>query len=394
MCAASSNEAADVLNPLLTDLTGIAQLFTQPEPAGMGRPVPDTLSTRDNGGNGKIDVYVLATNQCRDRNGECVNITGTAPAATVPDGNIIGQTPGFPPRSTTAYILISLENAGSVRLLAHEVFHVLQFAHTVAGMAGTSGNRAPAGTTTRARTGPRGTLTSGASRRLTCIPSSGASRTRTRRCSSIRMSPNTSTSRGSGRCSRSWRPAERRASTRHGRPRNRRRCPGLDAAVNSQLPFADTFRDFSVRNLQSDDYVTGIDTGLESDSWQSFIDDFPDKSHVASSRAIGLDQYSVFAHVKVLAAQNDRFEITDPRVRQVTIDLSPLQNAGSAKLDIVGQIGSSMRSPAAPVASDQGRLIHIHVLPGLPGRGLRALLRRRVEPLLDPDPEARRRPPP
>ena len=56
----------------------------------MGRPVPDTLSA-DNGGNGKIDVYLLATNQCRDRNGECVNITGIAPAATVPDGNIIGM---------------------------------------------------------------------------------------------------------------------------------------------------------------------------------------------------------------------------------------------------------------------------------------------------------------
>ena len=40
----TQTDAATVLDPVLTDLTGISQLFTNPEPAGMGRPVPDTLS--------------------------------------------------------------------------------------------------------------------------------------------------------------------------------------------------------------------------------------------------------------------------------------------------------------------------------------------------------------
>jgi hypothetical protein len=124
---------------------------------------------------------------------------------------------------------------------------------------------------------------------------------------------------------------------------------GIDAAVNSKLPFAANFRDFSVRNLQPAEYFANSDTGLEDESWQSRISDFPTTPHhVSNSSPIVLRAIHLPANVEPLAAQNDAFTITEPRVRQVTIDLSPLKNAGSADLDIVGQLAGDTTNDTEP----------------------------------------------
>ena len=116
--------------------------MTVPEPNGMGLPVPDT-NAPDNGGNGKIDVYFLAPNQCRDRNGTCVAIPGSATAAAPSSKpcNAVGAAtaPGFPVHACSAYILMpssALADATPTRaftelrrLLVHEFFHALQNAH-------------------------------------------------------------------------------------------------------------------------------------------------------------------------------------------------------------------------------------------------------------------------
>jgi hypothetical protein len=339
LCAASQVDANPILDPVLTDLAGIKSLFTQPEPAGMGPAAPDTLSTPDNGGNGKIDVYLLATNQCRERNGTCQQIPGTALAAAPPITDTIGRVPGFPPRSSSGYIIVSLENRKKPSVLAHEFFHILQFAHTVGGLRGAFGNLSSSwyveASAEWATWHPNlrhlsketvyGRFRSFQENNLSLLEHS-----RLNHQYDSWIWPLYQELEGGGATAvyQTWASAESA-----GDP------AGIDAAVNSRLPFAASFRDFSVRNLQPDEYVIPIDTGLASDTWQSRITDFPEKAHVATSYTIGLGPKSVVATVNVLAAQDDRFEITDPRVRQVTIDLSPLQNAGSTDLDIVGQLG-------------------------------------------------------
>jgi hypothetical protein len=343
ICAAGQADADKILSPVLITLAGIKQLFTQPEPAGMGPPVPDTLSA-DNGGNGKIDVYLLTTNQCRDRNGSCVPIPGKAGAAAVHVGPI-GQTPGFPAHSSSGYMLIPAPNPNNPAqnpddppTLAHEFFHILQYAHTVAGLRGESGNLATSWYVEASATWAEWNAQL---RQLSKTELYDDFKSfQDNNLSLLDHSPNNHQydswiwplfqeleAGGATSVYQTWASAESASD-----------LTGIDTAVNSQLPFADTFRTFSVRNLQPPEYFFEQSTGLESDSWQSKITDFPNERHLFDTQTLGLGPHSIAATVSVLAAQDDRFIITDPQVRQITIDLSPLQNAGSADLDIVGEL--------------------------------------------------------
>jgi Family of unknown function (DUF6055) len=339
ICASSQGEADPILSDVLTELAGIAPLFTQPEPAGMGRPVPDTLAP-DNGGNGKIDVYLLATNQCRERNGSCEQIEGDDLAAAPPDGPI-GSASGFPARSSSGYIIVSLANRDDPPTLAHELFHILQFAHTVGGLKGAFGNTAQSwyveASATWAEWHPNLRQLSKAElyARFQGFQDDDSSL--------LLDGPHAYRSwiwplfqelEGGGATAvyQSWAAAESASSP-----------AGIDAAVDSKLPFAASFRDFSVWNLQPPEYFANSDSGLEDDSWQSPIPDFPKRPHFSDRLSLGLGARSIPALVDPLNAQDSGFTITDPRVRQVTIDLSPLQNAGSADLDIVGRIASDTK---------------------------------------------------
>jgi hypothetical protein len=336
ICAPTQEDADKVLDPVLTDLAGISQLFTNPEPTGMGPPVPDTLAAPANGGNGKIDVYLVAPNQCRDRNGSCEKITGTELAVAVPDGPT-GKVPGFPALSRSGYIVVGLASVSDPPTLAHELFHILQFAHTVGGVRPSWYDEASA---TWAEWHPnlRHLSKDGLYERFAGFQASNLSLLEHSLLDHQYESwiwPLFQELQVGGAASvyRTWESAESASDP-----------AGIDAAVNSQLSFADNFRDFSVWNLLPGEYFPESDTGLEHDRWQSRIADFPDTSHRHAEHRIGLGPHSVVATVNVLAAQDDGFAITDPHVRQVRIDLSPLQNAGSADLDIVGQLASTTQS--------------------------------------------------
>jgi hypothetical protein len=122
---------------------------------------------------------------------------------------------------------------------------------------------------------------------------------------------------------------------------------GIDNAVDSQLSFEGNFRDFSVWNLSLADYDRKAgDTGLEDDIWQSKIESFPADTHLITDfQTIGLGGLQVPAEIDVLAAQDNGFEITDPAVRQVRIDLSKLQNASTADLDVIGRLAGNGKPP-------------------------------------------------
>jgi len=341
ICAARQADANPILGPVLTDLTGIAQLFTKPEPAGMGPPVPDTLSP-DNGGNGKIDVYLLAPNECRDRNGRCLPIPGNALAAAPPDGPI-GQVVGFPARSSSGYMIVDV-NATDTEVLAHEFFHILQFAHTVGGLQGEFGNLASSwyveASAKWAEWHPnlRELSKDNLYDQFVGFQESNLSLLEHSFLDHQYESwiwPLFQELKAGGATAvyQSWASAESASDP-----------AGIDAAVNSHLSFADSFRDFSVWNLQPGDYFPTLgDTGLENDRWRSRIDDFPTAPHIHSTQELALGPHSVVATVSVLAAQDDRFLMTDGHVRQVTIDLSPLRNAGSANLDLVGRLADTHR---------------------------------------------------
>ena len=83
VCETDLATANDVLDQVLAAGAGIWSEMTKPEPNGMGLPAPDTNAPDinndgkpDNDGNGKIDVYILDPNQCRDRQGGCEPIQG------------------------------------------------------------------------------------------------------------------------------------------------------------------------------------------------------------------------------------------------------------------------------------------------------------------------------
>ena len=117
--------------------------MTKPEPNGMGLPAPDTNAPDTNGdgkpdndGNGKIDIYILDPNQCRQRQNGCQTIDGLEPASA-PSAN---RATGTPTRITmsrvsrcgaagTSFSREAGSTTTTLYLLTHEFFHILQKAH-------------------------------------------------------------------------------------------------------------------------------------------------------------------------------------------------------------------------------------------------------------------------
>ena len=150
--------------------------------------------------------------------------------------------------------------------------------------------------------------------------------------------------RGSANVFMAWKAAE-----------NAKNIVDFDQAINDQLPFADGFRDFAVRNLQPAAYQPPASTGLEADWWRAknlLLYDFPLEPHALVAEDIPLTlggaqslQLSQPAGVDALAAQYDEFEISDPSVRQITIDLRGLENVATADLDVVGRLDPVVGGP-------------------------------------------------
>jgi hypothetical protein len=97
----------------------------------MGDPIPDN-GDADSGGSPNIDIYLV--DKCFTREGACIDIPGSAAAATVPDDPMVGNEGS---RASSAFILVYrpwvADAVDAKSILTHEMFHVLEDAHNTEG---------------------------------------------------------------------------------------------------------------------------------------------------------------------------------------------------------------------------------------------------------------------
>jgi hypothetical protein len=317
--------------------------MTLPVPNGMGPPIPDT---GDNGGNGKIDIYVLGAARCVVREndvsgGACRGIdeAGGAVAAAVPtspDG-----APGRP-EASSGFLLLSKDRLGSPSIvadLAHEFFHVLQFAHhspafqhwyVEASATWAEWVYARDETTTDVYAAFRKFQRND----LSLLEFDGAHEYHSWVWPLFQADH---AGMGAPSVFSTWRSFESLTTARE-----------FDAAIDESLPFESFFRDFAVTNLQPQPYRPRSSTGLEAVTWQQLDADrrsFPRNEHVLTNEAVPLRQGNrptvtsrYRANVVALAAQSDGFIVRDAKVQQITIDVSGLTNPDNVDLDVVGRL--------------------------------------------------------
>jgi hypothetical protein len=340
VCAASAMEADSVMNPVDAAAAALWDPMTLPEPDGMGQPVPDTVMGGEGFGNGKIDVFVVYTSDCVDRVCPLQGEDGFDLGAELTLHDTCGAI-GYPALSCSGYIVV---NAAQVfdppdlkATLAHEFFHVLQDAH----VGGTAHARRtgtdPVGNPIWEKSWFTEASAEWAIRRYTNVSSDSydafSQDFQNDNLSLLAHEPARhqygswvwplfmELEIGAWSVFQSWVEAE-----------SATRPLGIDDAVNETLGFADHFRDFSVRNLNPAEYFADQGVGLEGDSWQGDIDDFPRTRHIYSTGG-----QLMAVEVAPLAADDAKF-VFDDDVRQVTIDASSLINAGNADIDVVGRL--------------------------------------------------------
>jgi hypothetical protein len=310
--------------------------MTLPVPDGMGPPIPDDDGTW---GSGMIDIYVLGEDECVTRGDECVGLNEANAAAATRSASPFGV-PGRP-EASSGFLRLSRGRLGSPRILAdlaHEFFHVLQFAHHAHGDYWYDEATATWAEWVYTRADTRADVYA-------------AFRKFQRNNRSLLESPGSHqyhswvwplfqadhAGMGAPSVFSTWESFESLTTLRE-----------LDAAVDESLPFESFYRDFAVTNLQPRSYRPGSSTGLEAVTWQQLDDDrrdFPRNPHVLTHAGVGLRQGSrptvttrYRAGIVALAAQSDEFVVADPKIRQITIDVSSLTNGDNVDLDIVGRL--------------------------------------------------------
>jgi len=325
--------------------------MTQPEPDGMGKPIPDNV----NGsvfGNGKIDIFIVNTSDCTDQGCPIEESSGGFILGAELTLNATCHAPGRPSRGCSGYIVL---NGGEVcpasaqcpadaaarlkGLLAHEFFHVLEDAHNAQAFA-----------EERLRIGEKVYFENSwyyeasatwAAWHYAKDPDAyeffGSFQDNDRSLLHFADLHEYASwvwpllmhmELGASSIAESWQKAESAIG-----------LEGIDDAVDDTFSFADHFRDLSVRNLDPAEYFDEGGEGLEGDIWQTDVEDFPRTPHVLRevSRIEVGEQFVPLDGVAVLAAENDWFDIA-PNVRQVTIDIGLLRNVPTADLDIVGRL--------------------------------------------------------
>lgn len=121
--ACSTNGATEDIGAAVAMLDNVYPAMTAA--SAMGAPVPD-----EEGGDPRIDVYLLDTISTRERSGQQRPIDGTTIAAVSPDAPFAGNT-------ASSYIMIGRPRIGgdrteAVRTAIHEFFHSLEYAHNYA----------------------------------------------------------------------------------------------------------------------------------------------------------------------------------------------------------------------------------------------------------------------
>ncbi len=343
VCASSADAAKANQDRVLSLASGLWTSMTAPEPGGMGLPLPDTGD--DNGDGGKIDIYVLGATQCVDRDDQCHGIDESSEvAAAVPTWpfGVEGR-----PEASSGFLLLSrgrLQSKSILADLAHEFFHVLQFAHN-----------APAFThwyVEASATWAEWEYVRNVTTKETYDFFAKEFQKNNRSLLAYEdpdfvpdahqygawvwpLFQEMHAGMGAPSVFSTWQALEP-ATTRE----------QFDAIVDESLPAESFFRDFAVTNLQPKPYQPKTSSGLEAETWQTVTgrSDFPRGQHKLT-RTVGLTQgksskntTTYGANAVALAAQYDQFAVADGKIHQIKIDIGSLTNVGNADLDVVGRL--------------------------------------------------------
>ena len=124
--ACATGDATDDIDEVVATLDDVYPAMS--DPAGMGPALPDA-GTADDGGDPRIDVYLLDVVPTRVRGGAEKPVEGRTIAALSADDPFVGA-------KASSYLMIGRprldERAGARRTLVHEVFHAQQYAHNYA----------------------------------------------------------------------------------------------------------------------------------------------------------------------------------------------------------------------------------------------------------------------
>jgi hypothetical protein len=342
VCAASDVEASSMIDPVIAAASQLWEPMTRAEPNGMGKPIPSP---------GKTRIWILYTSDCVDRSCPLFDPDDSFRLGLEETQRETCHSPGYPPKSCSGSISL---NAGVVcpatmpcftslkAVLAHEFFHVLQDAHNADAWAigaGTINGQPILDKSWYSEASaewaawhfaddPQATSHFEKSFQTNngSLLQVGAKHEYGSWVWPLMMQQEL----GSSSVFQSWQAAESAADPK-----------GIDDAVDGVLGFGQHFRDFSVRNLNAGEYFAGGASGLEDDIWQTDLQHFSTVAHAHGPKGvIGLGDQDLFVEVAALAAEDDEYAVTDPRVRQITIDIAPLVNAQSADVDLVGRLAS------------------------------------------------------
>jgi hypothetical protein len=338
-CGPSQTTVKDYLEKVLTIGSDLWPKMTAAEPNGMGLPVSD-LGAQQSDGNGKTDVYLLdPLADCRQRGDACQPIPGDAVAAAPKDFPANCGVSGFPANGCSGYLLLGkdrIDKPSFAADFAHEFFHVLQHAHNgqikltwyheaSAVWAEWFYEREPA----KPEADSEFRKYQAEDRSLLWYDYSALYQYRAWGWPLFQ-----SLEAGPENVFQTWSAIEAADSRED-----------VDGAIDGQLEFATAFRDFAARNAQPPPYIPPASNGLEDDRWQTNPDlaDFPTDEHLITAQRsqvqLGSSSHSV--EIQPLAAQYDEFEILDSDIHEINIDISQLQNAGQADLDVLGQLSGA-----------------------------------------------------
>ena len=310
----------------------------------MGPPLPD-----DDGGDELIDVYLLAPNQCRVRDGACRAISGDSVAVAWPATPITQNTAGR--TSASGFIALDRTRLDEIKLdFVHEFFHVLQYAHSFeAGMRDTG-----LGGDGRTVWDKSWFVEASATWAEWAYAPEFSAVTHQHFTSTFQQSWESllednglhpysayiwpyfvqQERGGPGAIVRAWFAAEGAADP-----------GGIDDAVDQQLPFATHFRDFATRNLNvflpgdplAPRHVAQDPIRFPDDVPPSQVTDNPNPAVITPSfaREVPID-------VEPLAAQYDRY-VVDPTVEGITFDFSGAVPADRLDVDAVVDLAGTWK---------------------------------------------------
>jgi hypothetical protein len=322
-CGAESEVRAEgvaqMLDALWTPMTGL-----------MGLPIPDE-NVKGVVGDGRIDVYLV--NECITRGGRCLEISATAVAMADRSDPIIPVGKAW--KSSGFLILSGDPSLGFDELrhdMAHEFFHVLEFAHnTYAPFGGPAGWFGEASSTWAESHFTRTEAASDTTGWFEDFQDTSLSLQRVvgdNAYASFMWPYFMEEERGATSVAAAWGALEGKVTPAE-----------MNQAISSELPFKDAFRDFTVRALNQD-----LDPGDPIEPRFSKPDEAVSTATPGGLRlrpkiplVPSMDKTVVVAYLSSLWASYTDITV-DPGIRKVTLSFSGLTPTDALDVDVLVKI--------------------------------------------------------